>query len=444
MELERYQDFSLRLHGKVVAGRVPVDGTIEVTRRCPLTCVHCYNNLSISDSAARRGELTLEEHRGILDEIAEAGCVWLLYTGGEVFARRDFLDIYTHAKRRGMLVTIFTNGTLITPRVADHLAEWRPFAIEITLYGRTRETYERITGVPGSYDRCMRGIRLLVERRLPLGLKTVAVTANRHEIWEMQRFAEEDLGVEFKFDAMINPRLDCSSSPLAVRLAPEEVVAFDLQDPRRTSEWQSFCDHFNGPVHTGETAGLLYVCGGGVSSFAIDPQGRLSICGLSQVDTYDLRAGSFHDGWSGFLHAVRSRKLTRLTRCVRCEIKAMCGMCPANGELEGGDPETPVDFLCHVAHLRAHAFGIPVPGHGACEYCEGGERFPELQRSLADLERIAKKAPAPGRRSERPALPVPGPAGGLEAAGPEAGRCAACGERNADRAPRRDSGGGKA
>jgi radical SAM protein with 4Fe4S-binding SPASM domain len=434
MELERYQDFSMRLHGKVVAGRVPVDGTIEVTRRCPLTCVHCYNNLAMSDSAARRGELSLEEHRRILDEIAEAGCVWLLYTGGEVFARPDFLDIYTHAKRRGMLVTIFTNGTLITPRVADHLAEWRPFAIETTLYGRTRETYERITGVPGSFDRCMRGIRLLLERELPLGLKTVAVTANRHEIWEMQRFAEEDLGVEFKFDAMINPRLDCSSSPLAVRLAAEEVVAFDLQDPRRTSEWQSFCDHFNGPVHAGENAGLLYVCGGGVNSFAIDPQGRLSICGLSQVDTYDVRAGSFRDGWSGSLHAVRSRKLTRLTKCVRCEIKAMCGMCPANGELESGDPETPVDFLCHVAHLRAHAFGIPVPEHGACEFCEGGARFPELERSLAALEGIAKKAPAPGRQSERPTLPVLGPAEGLEAAGSEAGGCAACGEWDADRA----------
>jgi hypothetical protein len=64
--------------------------------------------------------------------------------------------------------------------------------------------------------------------------------------------------------------------------------------------------------------------------------------------------------------------MTRLTKCVACEIKAMCGMCPANAELEAGDPETPVEFLCHVAHLRAHALGIAVPPHGACEYCEGG------------------------------------------------------------------------
>ncbi len=116
------------------------------------------------------------------------------------------------------------------------LTEWRPFAVEITLYGRTRETYERLTGVPGSFDRCMRGIRLLIERGLPLRLKTVAVTINRHEVPEMQQFAEE-LGVEFKFDGMINARIDCSHSPLDVRLTPAEMVELDVLDPARRAQW---------------------------------------------------------------------------------------------------------------------------------------------------------------------------------------------------------------
>jgi radical SAM protein with 4Fe4S-binding SPASM domain len=396
VELERYQEFSARLHRKVVAERVPANGTIEVTWRCPLACVHCYNNLPLGDQTARRGELTREEHFSIVDQIVEAGCLWLLYTGGEPFARPDFLDIYTQAKRRGLLVTIFTNGTLITEKVADYLAEWRPFAIEITLYGRTRETYERVTRVRGSYDRCMRGIQLLLERRLPLKLKTMALRANRHEIWEMQRFAEDELGVEFKFDAMINPRIDCSASPLATRLTPDEVAAFDLLDPRRTSEWQSFCERFNGPVLAGERADDLYHCGGGIGSFAIDPEGRMSLCVLSRRDTFDLRTGTFREGWDECVRTVRSRKITRLTKCVACEIKAMCGMCPANGELEAGDPETPVDFLCHVAHLRAHALGIAVPPHGACEYCEGGERHQDLMTSLARLPAAVPAAgPAP-------------------------------------------------
>jgi radical SAM protein with 4Fe4S-binding SPASM domain len=354
--------------------------------------------------------LTRAEHVRIVDEIAEAGCLWLLYTGGEPFARPDFLDIYTHAKRRGLLITIFTNGTLITEKVANHLVKWRPFAIEITLYGRTRETYERITRTPGSYDLAMRGIRMLLERGLPLKLKTMALTTNKHEIWEMKRFAEDELGVEFKFDAMINPRIDCSDSPLAARLTPDQVVALDLLDPRRISEFQSFCERFNGPVLTGERADDLYHCGGGITSFAIDPEGNMSLCVLSRRDSYDLRSGHFRQGWEECIQEVRSRKITRPTKCVSCEIKAMCGMCPANAELEAGDPETPVDFLCHVAHLRAHALGIVVPPHGACENCEGGKRHQELLESLAGLRaQMAVGSPAPDVSGSAPVGGVSAP-----------------------------------
>src|ERR1700722_5241974 len=187
MQQLSYQDFSASLHGSLFSQRIPINGTIEVTRRCPLTCLHCYNNLPLQDLDARASELTYEEHCRILDEIVEAGCLWLLYTGGEIFARKDFLDIFTYAKRRGLLITLFTNGTLITPKIADYLTQYRPFGIEITLYGRTEETYERLTGVSGSYAKCLQGIKLLMERKLPLKLKTVAVTVNKHEIWEMKR-----------------------------------------------------------------------------------------------------------------------------------------------------------------------------------------------------------------------------------------------------------------
>src|SRR5437667_7741880 len=174
METLSYSEFSRRVHREVNSARIPVNGTIELTNRCPLVCSHCYNNLPMNDAAARRAELSTEEHRRILDELGELGCLWLLYSGGEILARRDFLDIYAHAKRSGFLVTLFTNGILIDERMADRLADLPPFAIEITLYGRTRETYERLTRIPGSFDRCMRGVDLLLERNLPLKLKSVA------------------------------------------------------------------------------------------------------------------------------------------------------------------------------------------------------------------------------------------------------------------------------
>jgi radical SAM protein with 4Fe4S-binding SPASM domain len=385
MEVIPYEDFSGGLHRQVLGRRLPVHGTIEASRRCPLACAHCYNNLPMSDQQALRGELSYEEHCRLLDEIVEAGCLWLLYTGGEIFARPDFLDIYTHAKQKGLLITLFTNGILINESIADYLADYRPFSIEITLYGRKKETYEAITSISGSYERCVRGIRLLLERGLPLKLKTMVVSINRHEIWDIKRFAEDDLGLEFKFDAMINPRLDCSQNPLALRLTPAEIVALDLEDPARTEEWKRFAAQFNCPASHIDGCNALYHCGGGVNSFAIDPSGMLSTCVLSPGQSYDIREGSFREGWEHFLMGVRHQKITRPTKCVTCEIKAMCGMCPANGELENGDPEEPVDFLCRVAHLRASSLGLPLPPHGDCEYCQGGSKYEELMQSVAAL-----------------------------------------------------------
>jgi len=407
MEIQRYEDWSLDLHRRVVAQRVPVCGSIEITQRCNLTCAHCYNNLPLSHQEARRSELTYEEHCRILDEITEAGCLWLLYTGGEIFSRKDFLDIYTYAKQKGFIISLFTNGTLITPKVADYLVKWRPFSIEITLYGRTRETYERVTGIPGSYERCMRGIKLLMERGLPLKLKTMAITINKHEIWEMKRFVEEELKLEFKFDAMINPRIDCSQSPLNVRLTPEEVVAFDLQDPKRVTEWRKFAERFNGPAHSTEKCYNLYQCGGGISAFAIDPYGKTSICVLSHGDTWDLRKGSFQEGWENFLLKVRQKKITRQTKCVGCKIKALCGACPAYGELENGEAEAPVDFLCQVAHLRAYALGIPVRPHKECEYCKDGSKYKEMIQAVVSLsqgKQLAISDELSTNRAQQPAI----------------------------------------
>jgi len=304
----------------------------------------------------------------------------MLFTGGEIFGRRDFPEIYKEAKKRGFLVTLFTNGTLITPALADMLAEYRPFEIEITLYGATRETYEALTQIPGSYDKCIRGIRLLLERRLPLKLKTVPTTINRHEVYEMKRMAEEDFGVEFKFDPLVNPRTDCSASPLEVRLTAEEAVALEYVDPARAADYKRLAitsDPF--------TTDTVYSCGGGIKAFAIDPTGKISICVISQQETYDWRTGSFQDAWDNFLMRTRGKKKTRPTRCDQCRIRALCGMCPANGELETGDPESPVDFLCQVAHLRAYALGLDVPDHGDCPNCKGGASYAEMKSSAHNI-----------------------------------------------------------
>jgi radical SAM protein with 4Fe4S-binding SPASM domain len=377
-----YGEFTHGLHQRIKE-RIPLDVTLEITHRCPLTCAHCYNNLPMADREAASAELTLEEYKRLLDELHDLGTFWILFSGGEPFARKDFLDIYTYAKQKGFLITIFTNGTVLTPAIADYLAEWPPFAIEITLYGRTRETYERLTGVQGSYDRCLRGINLLLERKLPLKLKTVPTSINKHEVLDMQQFAEE-LGVEFKYDALINPRTDCSQSPLGVRLRAEEVVALEFSEPKRMQEYRRLleADLAQGPPRLSDE---VYFCGGGMTSCAVDPYGRMSICVISHQDHYSIRSGSFVEGWNQRLLSTRQKKRTRLTKCNACQLQSLCGMCPANGELESLDPESPVDFLCKVAHLRAMALGCEVPAHGDCECCRGGEQYDELCVAVEEL-----------------------------------------------------------
>ena len=388
MEQLSYGAFSADLHQRQAGERMPLQVSIEVTRRCPLECLHCYNNLPMGDMEAKRREMTKEEHFRMLDELVEMGCFWLLYTGGEIFARKDFLEIYTYAKKKGFLITLFTNGTIINEQIADYLVEWPPFAIEITLYGRTRETYEALTAVPGSYDRCLRGIKLLKERGLPLKLKTVPTSINKHEVGAMRLFAEEELGVEFKMDGQINPRIDCSQSPLAVRLTPEELVALDMADPKGKSEYLRLAKHdLEKPANLSQID-TIYFCGGGMNSFAINAWGEVGICVISQQETFSVRAAGVQAVWGESLLQLRNRKRTRVTKCVECRIQSLCGMCPANGEMENGDRESPVEFLCNVAHLRAQVVGVEIPAHGKCEFCAGGTEYAGV---LESARRIVSK-----------------------------------------------------
>jgi radical SAM protein with 4Fe4S-binding SPASM domain len=125
----------------------------------------------------------------------------------------------------------------------------------------------------------------------------------------------------------------------------------------------------------------VYFCGGGMNGFAINAYGEMGICVISQQETFDIRQDGLAKAWYGSLLRLRSRKRTRVTKCIECRIQSLCGMCPANGEMENGDRESPVEFLCHVAHLRAATIRAEIPAHGECEFCAGGSRHGEVIES---------------------------------------------------------------
>jgi radical SAM protein with 4Fe4S-binding SPASM domain len=329
---------------------LPWSGSLELTERCNNRCIHCYINQPAGDRNLRERELTQAEVRSIIDQIVDAGCLWLLLTGGEVLLRPDFLEIYTYAKRKGLLLTVFTNGTLLTPEIADYLAEWPPLRLEITLYGRSREVYEAVTGVPGSYARCRQGIELALDRGLPLRLKTTLCQANLHELEAMQEFAEE-LRVDFRFDPLLNARIDDRPLPDGLRLSPEQVVALDVEDPQRMAEWNKAFQRVQGPPVDPDK---LFFCMAGSSSFHIDAYGRLSICMMLRQPSYDLRNGTFAQGWHEFIPALQATSRHHQTPCQECQLLSLCDQCPAWSQIEygPGQEERPVPYLCQIAHLR--------------------------------------------------------------------------------------------
>jgi radical SAM protein with 4Fe4S-binding SPASM domain len=343
------------LNRKINDRRIPIQGSLELTFRCNLRCVHCYCNLPPHDQDAVHKELRTDEILSILDQAAEAGCLWLLFTGGEPLLRKDFNEIYTYAKKKGFIITLFTNGTRVTREIADFLKVWPPHSVEITLYGATRETYEQITRVPGSYRRCLRGIDLLFENGIPLSLKTMAITLNKGELAQMKTFAEER-GMKFRFDPMLNPRLDGTKGSCQFRLPPEEVVRLDLEYEERSDEWKEFCKKFI-PSFSSE---YLFSCGAGINTFHIDPYGKMSPCQMARFRSHDLRKAAFAEVWKDHIPATLKLKPQGDYPCGRCELISLCGQCPGWAWLENGDPEVPVNYLCQIAHLRAEAF----EGHG--------------------------------------------------------------------------------
>ncbi|HYV18138.1 MAG TPA: radical SAM protein [Verrucomicrobiae bacterium] len=339
-----YNAFGTRVMAATGGDRVPLNGSLELTFRCNLRCVHCY----IPDFSGT-GEMTTAEIRRILDETADAGCLWMLLTGGEVLSRADFPEIYRHAKGRGMLLTIFTNGTLLNDRIADLFAEYPPLGVEITLYGMSDETYERTTGMPGRFRRVREAVERLAARRVKLTLKTVAMQGLVEELPAMRAWADS-LGLPFRYDGTIHGRLDGSMQPVAARATPSEIVGLDAADPERRAHWQRFYDQF---VRTTPKTDRLLSCGAGLQSFHVDPRGWLWSCEALPLDGYDLRHGSFLEGWNGIVGKVRERRAAPDNVCVRCELKSLCDRCPATAILETGSPDGWIPHFCELTHRRA-------------------------------------------------------------------------------------------
>ena len=337
-----------RLLAPITGQRYPLSGSIDLTERCNLNCLHCYINQPAKDVKARAGELRTDQVIDILDQISEAGCLFLMLTGGEILMRPDFAQIYRHAKRRGLILTLFTNATMVTEEIADLFAELPPNIIEVSLYGATPATFDGVTRVKGSYARCIQGIERLQARGLTVMLKSVLLRENVHELAQMRTIAE-NFNAPFRYDATLWPRLDGNIAPYAHRLTIQENLALDEADPIRQQAWVDVAALSHGALIRAE---YVFSCGAGFRSFHIDSRGKLSMCIMLRQPAYDILTMGFEEAW-GNMGAERERKRQLGTECETCTLGALCTQCPGWSQIVHGDLETPVDFICQLAKERA-------------------------------------------------------------------------------------------
>ena len=163
---------------------------IELTERCNNNCLHCSVNLPAGDIEARAFEWTAVRWKALLTEAADLGCLVVRLTGGEPLLRDDFEGIYLHARKLGLRVMLFTNATLMTPRLARLLKDVPPLeAVEVSVYGMKEETYEAVTRVPGSFATFRRGLGLLLEHGVPFVVKGAVLPPTRKEMDEFETWA---------------------------------------------------------------------------------------------------------------------------------------------------------------------------------------------------------------------------------------------------------------
>jgi radical SAM protein with 4Fe4S-binding SPASM domain len=337
---------------------------LELTARCPNNCRHCYVNLPANDSAAKKAELTLDEISRIADEAVSMGAIWCLITGGEPLLRDDFSNIYLDLKRKGLLVSVFTTAQILTEKHIELFRKYPPRDIEITVYGVTKETYERVTRKPGSFEAFMRGLNRILDAGIKVRFKAMALRSNISELTEIARFCREKTKDYFRFDPMLHLRFD--GDPLrneeirAERLSPEEIVSIEQADTDRSRALQKDCHELINPEFSHTNCNHLFHCGAGNGSFYISYDGKLRLCSsLCHPDcTYDLRQGSLKEAWNDFIPKIRDMRSDDkafLETCRVCPIINLCLWCPAHAYLETGRLDGSVSYFCEVAKARVKA-----------------------------------------------------------------------------------------
>jgi radical SAM protein with 4Fe4S-binding SPASM domain len=333
------------------------------TNACNLRCKHCYQ----SASKPLPDELTLDEKKDIIDQLAENDVVALAFSGGEPLMAPDFFEIANYASHNNMYVTLATNGTLLTEKTVDKLVKCGVKYVEISLDAATPEIHDNFRGIEGAWKRTLEGIKNAVESDELF--VCIASTITQHNFKEVNALIDlaQELGTK-RFLAFNFIPTGNATNIKGIDLTPimrEELLETLYQRlkngglevmttaPQFSRVCMSKSKNIIASAHFGtyETSDKTHMladfiggCGAGRLYCAIQPNGIVTPCVYIPVEVGDLRTESFMNIWenSSTLKDLRKRD-ELLGNCSKCDFKNVCGGCRARayaytGNINGCDP----------------------------------------------------------------------------------------------------------
>jgi radical SAM protein with 4Fe4S-binding SPASM domain len=313
-----------RLEAKL--GR-PLRAMLEISDRCNEVCAHCYQ------VQGQKGELSSGQWREVLDRLAEQGVLLLTISGGEATLRHDFLELLAHARERGFIVRLFTNGLTMTAELAAELKRLALLDVEISLYSTRAEVHDFVTGVPGSFERSVAGVRHLRSAGVAVTIKTVVMNVNQGEMDAYAAFASE-LGAQFRLDPTgLMAREGGDRFPEAFGASDSALI--DVQ--RRYGAF--------GELPEARAADDV-ICGAG-HSLHIEPNGELRPCTMLDVRLgHALEEGALARFQSQPAQRMRALRWGDLHGCRDCDLARYCTRCFAAARTETGDALGPYPSAC--------------------------------------------------------------------------------------------------
>lgn len=324
----------------------------ELTPKCNFNCVHCY----LHDHHAAK-ELPFQEIIRIIDILYEKEVLFLTLTGGDVFTRKDFLDIYLYAKKKGFIIEIYTNGALISQEAIQIFSKYPPLLIDISLYGSCEETYKKVTGVAGAFNKIMSNIKALLDVGVRVSLKAPILNLYYSELPQIKAIAES-FDIPFRTGFEIFPSIDNDDSVQQYAVPLADALKYEFQEFDKRP--RTFGDDTEVELVNLLATRPLFRCKLGRASCAIDFEGKMCPCMSFRHIGQHLTLDNFDDIWKSFREYPKM-KASQNYKCLHCKAYDFCDICPAMMQLVHGDLEYVDEHFCTSAKARyAHyTQGIP-------------------------------------------------------------------------------------